>query len=335
MSYMNVAEIEAGVAALADAYPETCTLIPLPNASGEGRQSHALRIGPPETPARPASSSSAASTPASGCPPTLLSILRPTCSRLMPLERGCATATRASPPRRSEDLVEGFGIILFPCVNPDGRHYSQTVEPMWRKNRRKVRPDVPLCRGRPQPQLRRALGFPAALRARLRGERLRRSLPSAGLRRPEAASEPETRNVVWLIDQHPATRWFIDVHSYVPAIYHTWGFDENQSSDPDMSFQQPGLRRPTRPGGRRLQRVRAGGRPRRAGRAGQGDERRHRRGGGSPYEFGQSFALYPTSGTSDDYAYTRHFVRGTGTRILGYTSSAAGNSSRRGPTRRK
>ena len=38
-----------------------------------------------------------------------------------------------------------------------------------------------------------------------------------------------------------------------------------------------------------------------------------------PYEFGQSFALYPTSGTSDDYAYTRHFVSGTGTRILAYT----------------
>ena len=56
---------------------------------------------------------------------------------------------------------------------------------------------------------------------------------------PAAASEPETRNVVWLLDRIPRTRWFIDVHSYVPAIYHTWGFDENQTSDPSMNFRNP------------------------------------------------------------------------------------------------
>ena len=54
---------------------------------------------------------------------------------------------------------------------------------------------------------------------------------------PAAASEPETQNVVWLLDRYPGTRWFIDVHSYVPAIYHTWGFDENQMSDPSMNFR--------------------------------------------------------------------------------------------------
>ena len=47
---------------------------------------------------------------------------------------------------------------------------------------------------------------------------------------------PETRNVVWLLDRYARARWFIDVHSYVPAVYHTWGFDENQSSDPSMNF---------------------------------------------------------------------------------------------------
>ena len=41
--------------------------------------------------------------------------------------------------------------------------------------------------------------------------------------------------------------------------------------------------------------------------------------GGEPYEFGQSFALYPTSGTSDDYAYGRHCVDGCRAKILSYT----------------
>ena len=39
---------------------------------------------------------------------------------------------------------------------------------------------------------------------------------------------------------------------------------------------------------------------------------------GEPYEFSQSFTLYPTSGASDDYAYS-HFVAGCGTAILSYT----------------
>ena len=53
---------------------------------------------------------------------------------------------------------------------------------------------------------------------------------------PAAASEPETQNVVALFERYPNARWFIDVHSYVPAIYHGWGFDENQTSDPSMNF---------------------------------------------------------------------------------------------------
>ena len=41
---------------------------------------------------------------------------------------------------------------------------------------------------------------------------------------------------------------------------------------------------------------------------------------GSGYEVEQSFTLYPTSGASDDYAYSRHFVEGAKSReILGLT----------------
>jgi murein tripeptide amidase MpaA len=32
-------------------------------------------------------------------------------------------------------LIEQFNIIIFPDANPDGRNYSQTSVPLWRKNR--------------------------------------------------------------------------------------------------------------------------------------------------------------------------------------------------------
>ena len=34
------------------------------------------------------------------------------------------------------DIVEKMDIVLFPQVNPDGRHFSMARHPMWRKNRR-------------------------------------------------------------------------------------------------------------------------------------------------------------------------------------------------------
>jgi len=40
---------------------------------------------------------------------------------------------------------------------------------------------------------------------------------------------------------------------------------------------------------------------------------------GTTYDAGQSFSLYPTSGVSDDYAYSRHFVDSTKGKILSFT----------------
>ena len=136
---------------------------------------------------------------------------------------------------------------------------------------------------------------------------------------PAAASEPETRNVVWLLDRYPGTRWFVDVHSYVPAIYHTWGFDKNQMANCSMNFHNAafdGKRgrandtyREYIPGedvetlralGRRLHNAILAVR-------------------GTAYTFEQSFSLYPTSGASDDYAYSRHFVDPTKGKILSFT----------------
>ena len=49
-------------------------------------------------------------------------------------------------------------------------------------------------------------------------------------------SEPETKNVLWLVDKFPNVRWFVDVHSYGGDILYSWGDDEDQTTDASKSF---------------------------------------------------------------------------------------------------
>ncbi len=44
MAYLNVDEVESALAALAADHPNLCELIVLPNATHEGRTSHAVRL---------------------------------------------------------------------------------------------------------------------------------------------------------------------------------------------------------------------------------------------------------------------------------------------------
>jgi murein tripeptide amidase MpaA len=136
---------------------------------------------------------------------------------------------------------------------------------------------------------------------------------------PAAASEPETQNVVWLLDQHPRAHWFVDVHSYVPAVYHTWGFDQIQTSDPSMSFLNnafDGQR------GRADDAYREFA-PREDVEAlqelGAAMNEAIKATHGTAYELDQAFSLYPTSGTVDDYAYSRHFVDKRQGKLLSFT----------------
>src|ERR1044072_2159389 len=53
---------------------------------------------------------------------------------------------------------------------------------------------------------------------------------------PRAGSEPETKNVIWLLDRFPQIRFFIDLHSYGETLLHSWGNDQNQAHDRRMCF---------------------------------------------------------------------------------------------------
>ena len=320
MAYMNVDEIEAALDALAAANPDVAELVALPNSTAQGRRSHALRIGARDPQAGDAVMVTGGMHAREWVPPDALVYLAADLLEAFSRGSGLRYGGQGFSAEQIRDLVEGLHLVLFPCVNPDGRHHSQTAEPMWRKNRNRIRNDLgPGCLG---VDLNR--NFDALWDFR------RHFAPDSGVSAsddpchpqvyvgPAPTSEAESRNVVWLLDRYPSTRWFIDVHSYVPAIFYTWGFDENQTSDPAMSFLNPSfdgqrgravdLYREFIPG-EDLETLHGLGRVMREAITAAS---------GTDYELGQSFALYPTSGTSDDYAYSRHFTDGQQGKILSF-----------------
>src|SRR5262249_48086715 len=109
----------------------------------------------------------------------------------------------------------------------------------WRKNRRPARNDFSQC---PGVDLNRNYDFlwdfpshfsPSA-------QVVTSTRPCSDYYNGESAfSEPETRNVRWLADQFPNTRFFVDMHSSGKKILYRWANDDDESVDPSMNFMNP------------------------------------------------------------------------------------------------
>lgn len=318
MSYYNVTEVESALSALAAAYPALTDLITLPETTYEGRTSHALRIGTGSVGTKDgvlfiggvharewgsceicinfATDMLAAYTSATG------------------LVYGGKSFTST----QVKAIVENLHVFVFPLVNPDGRHHSQNVEPFWRRNRNPSdNGGNPDCTG---VDINRNFDFlwdfrnlfspvanisvsddPCALEDHT---------PGSGTYHGSAPfSEVETRNVRWLLDTYPRIRWFVDIHSYSKLILHVWGDDQNQTTDAAMTFTNTAYDSARGVDGdtEYLEYITANdlnvatgiaNRMRDAILAVRGEN----------YTAQQSFHLYGTSGTSDDYAYSRHLV---------------------------
>ena len=137
---------------------------------------------------------------------------------------------------------------------------------------------------------------------------------------PAAASEPETRNIVWLLEQYPGTQWFLDIHGAVPAVFHNWGLDENQNDDPDQNFLNPAFDGQRGVAGDAAYReyidAADGVELRRLSELMAAEIRKVRN---DDYAVSASFSLYATSGASDDYAYSRHRADPSLPKVLGFT----------------
>jgi murein tripeptide amidase MpaA len=209
-------------------------------------------------------------------------------------------------------LVDTLDIFILPLVNPDGRVYVQspTGDAFWRKNRN---PDTGLpCQGI---DLNRNYDC-------LWSSGIGTSADSCSdaFRGSNAFSEPETRNVRHLLDDYPHITGMIDVHSFLELVLYPWGDDDNQSTDPSMNFTNPAYDGIRGTAGDSIYRdympqtdddwfATTGEKIKDAIAAVRG----------RVYTVLPSINLYPTSGTSENYAYSRHFVGATKRKVFAYT----------------
>lgn len=297
--YLDVAGIDATVSYLLRTYPAVCQAITLPEPSREGRIVRAVRL-------RAGGGTRNGVLLIGGTharelinPDLLVRFAIHLCSAYT----NGTGLTYGGKDWSATDIrlvLEANDLFIVPQLNPDGRAhvFAPGGDPWWRKNRSVNAGSA--CRGT---DLNRNYDFlwPWTI-----GQTS--SNPCSDTYAGAAAfSEPETRNVRWLMRTYGRIVGFIDVHSYSELLLYPWGDDDNQTRTPDQNYRNSawdGLR----------------------GILGSGyaeyitaDDQDHFRDIGArvrsaiaavrgrTYTIQESSDLYPTSGVSADYAYGRYF----------------------------
>ncbi len=311
--YLTPEEIEEALVNLNDQHPDLVETITLPHRTWEGRTSHAVRLGKPDPADRTAllftGSMHAREWGGSDiCVSFLIGLVR-AYTEGTALHYG-GKVFRADQVRA---ILDHLTVIVFPDVNPDGKHYSQTVAPMWRKNRN---PNAGADPGHPGVDLNRNFDF-------LWHSGIGTSTdPASNIYRGEQPhSEPEIRNLLYLLDTFASIACYVDIHSYSQLILYSWGDDDNQSVDPQQNFANPeydGVRGILEDVRYReyispMDEIVAIGLAQRMNAALKAVR------GGDGYTVQESSGLYPTTGTSTDYAFSRGFAEASANRIQGWT----------------
>ncbi len=327
MTYLNVVEIESALVALASTYPDATQLITLPYVTAEGRRSHALRIGVGSCTYNSILLVSGTHAREWGGPDILINLatdLLEAWTAGTGLVYGGVSYTAGD----VAAIVHHVELIVFPDVNPDGRHHSQTVFAMWRKNRNPassggIASRIGVDVNRNYDFL---WDFPTAFAPAAQGAgTLASTDPGNDLFHGTAPfSEAENKNVRWLFEQYPKISRFVDLHSYSGTILHPWGDDANQSTTPVKNFTNPAWHGARGVAGDAYSEYITGydlgalqdlGNKTQAAIAGVR---------GQSYTVAQSFFLpgwgspYPTSGASDDWAFGRHYADPTKPVVLAY-----------------
>jgi carboxypeptidase T len=333
MPYLNIDEVESALI-LAGKPPNAafCQLITLPSLTWEGRQCHAIRLGNGSGPGRiGVYFLGGVHAREWGSSDILINFIEQV-SKAYRTNSSLSLGGKSFSEEEIHAIINELDIFIFPQANPDGRNFSMTSDAMWRKNRRPAPPGHPNCVG---VDVNRNYDFlwnyPVYFN------------PAAGVMNytdpcdyqvyigPAAGSEPETQNVVWIMDSNPSIRFFVDLHSYGEDILYSWGDDENQTADPNMNFLNSAYN----------------------GIRGIGEDTAYQEFiksddlslaealaqsmataiqavRGREYTIESSFSLYPTAGTSDDYSFSRHFADTSKGKIIAYT---LGGEARQTPLR--
>lgn len=215
--------------------------------------------------------------------------------------------------------VLSAGIVFFPLVNPDGVTYDQSSGSLWRKNRNTKSGSSGASIG---VDINRNFDFLWNFKKYFDpSEAPASSSPSAEtFYGTAAASEPETKNHVSVYDSFPKIRWFMDIHSAAGDVLYSWGDDDDQTTTSTMNFLNSSY------DGKR-------------GNVGDSVYKEYipatdltnikkvasatvaamQAVGGRAYTTMQSVGLYPTSGASDDYSFSRYWAKSGVNKVYGYT----------------
>jgi murein tripeptide amidase MpaA len=322
--YYTVVEVENVLAALANPPNDSFTsLIKLPNVTWEQRTCHALKIGKGTGSDRPGIYFlGGVHAREWGSPDILINFLRQLIHAYAtnaPVSIGTNTFTAS----QIKKIVENKDIYIFPQCNPDGRNYSMNTDANWRKNRR------PAPAGHNQPS---CVGVDINRNYDFLWNYTTYYDASAPVQNstnpcdyqvyigPSAVSEPETKNAVWMFDKYPNIRYFIDIHSYSEDILYSWGDDDDQTTNSSMNFQNAAYNGKRGIAGdvKYKEYISATDKTTAVNLANK-MKTAIQNSRGRVYKVEQSMDLYPTAGTSDDYAFGRHFVNPHKAKVYSYT----------------
>jgi murein tripeptide amidase MpaA len=245
MAYLSVTEVNSAIQGLAGAFPTLCTLINLPNNSVLGKQNLALRIGEPNSP-------KSKGVLFTGCTHAREWAGAEICiffaSDILTAFRdghGVGYGSKTFTRNQIRQILETVDLFIFPCVNPDGREFSMANDSVggpngWRKNRR------PLAGGQVGIDLNRNYDFLWDFPTKFAASAINLNLASANpadltYHGTAPATEPEIQNVIWLLDNFPQIRFYMDIHNFVVPgdLLFNWGDAPNQSANSAMMFTNP------------------------------------------------------------------------------------------------
>jgi len=309
--YLSASGIEACLQFIASNFPSIAQLIVLPESSIEGRTIRAVKLAKGSGERRGVLLIGGVHAREIVNPDTLVTFALKMCQAYS-AGTGLTYGGKVWEKGIIKLIIESSDLFILPLVNPDGRVFVQSPsgDAMWRKNRN-PNPGQP-CKG---VDINRNYDFLFTS-----GIMTSTSSCSDVFKGTSAFSEPETRNVRHMLDTYTNICCMADVHSYSELILHNWGDDDSQTTDPTMNFQNPafnGLR--GNPGDTLYKEyipaddlnfmVNTGNKIRDAISAVRG----------RVYTVEPGVLLYPTSGTSKDYAYSRHFVDASKRKVIAYT----------------
>ena len=323
MAYLNIEEVESSITSLASAYPTLTTLITLPHLSIEGRTCHALRIGKSAASSRDIVLFSGGVHAREWGSSEICVFFAADLLEAYSLGTGLSYGGKSFTANHVKAIVEGLNVLVFPDVNPDGRNFSQTVEALWRKNRNPAESGgSAACIGCDLNRNHDFLwDFPNLFSPSAIVNTSANPCDGSQTYRGSApASEPETQNLVWLFENFPRIRWYVDLHSSGELILFSWGNDENQTSDMNMNFENGTFNNVRGVDGDTAYKEFIGSSDLNVAvnlaNSMHGAIQSVR---GKNYSVGQAFDLYATSGAGDDYAYSRHFQDPTKNKVISFT----------------